>query len=78
MKTTLREGERSSACIHETNKLMSCFPEVFQQIMTAIAAMCVILTEKKNKAKLVVSTLHFVVFTKHVHVPMMTHSRQAV
>lgn len=57
---------------------MSCFPEEFQQIMTAIAAMCVILTEEKNKAKLVVSTLHFVVFKKHVHVPMMTHSRQAV
>ena len=46
--------------------------------MTAIADMCVILTEEKNKAKLVVSTLHFVVFKKHVHVPMMTHSRQAV
>ena len=59
-------------------KFMSCFPEEFQQIMTAIAAMCVILTEEKNKAKLVVSTLHFVVFKKHVHVPMMTHSRQAV
>ena len=59
-------------------KFMSCFPEEFQQIMTAIADMCVILTEEKNKAKSVVSTLHFVVFKKHVHVPMMTHSRQAV
>lgn len=78
MKETLREGEGSNACIHETNKLMSCFPEVFQQIMAAIAAMCVILTEEKNKAKLVVSTLHFVVSKKHVHVSMMTHSRQAV
>ena len=57
---------------------MSCFPEVFQQIMTAIAAMCVILTGEKNKAKLVVSTLHFVVSKMHVHVSVMTHSRQAV
>ena len=46
--------------------------------MTAIAAMCVILTEGKNKAKLVVSTSQFVVFKKHVHVSMMTHSTQAV
>ena len=26
------EGEGTNACIHETNKFMLCFPEVFQQL----------------------------------------------
>ena len=33
------EGEGSDMCIHEITKFMLCFPEVFQQLTTRIAAL---------------------------------------
>ena len=46
------EGEGINACIHETNKFMLCFPEVFQQLMTDGVLKTItfgILREKKNR-----------------------------
>ena len=37
-ETNIEGREGSNTCVHETNKFMLCFPEVFQQIMTAIVA----------------------------------------